>query len=259
VSTEAQALSGIDDDDDDYEPDYQPTEDAEQIRNKLQNEPQDVLIPERPPDVALGPFRLPQPPPLTEVETAEYGQGTIQRVISVMGSLDKTSSKTSKAGFNRLAASNFDRDAWVTVISRIATRALAGLDADQNGIKRENSGSNSLARGGNFSMSNNIRESLFAYVMEDFRRRIDVAISWLNEEWYNDRVQQKDTGDQSRSNYEKWVLRLMDQMKIFLEGKDKVLIRFVSEIPEISKAMLERVKELAQDPERVGLAVNAIQ
>lgn len=45
----------------------------------------------------------------------------------------------------------------------------------------------------------------------------------------------------------------------YLDAKDKVLIRFLSEIPAINADILERVKKLARDPERVGLAVNAIQ
>lgn len=63
----------------------------------------------------------------------------------------------------------------------------------------------------------------------------------------------------TRGNYEEWVLKVLDGMVPYLDAKDKVLIRFLSEIPAINADILERVKKLARDPERVGLAVNAIQ
>lgn len=238
---------------------YEPAEDAEQILNKLSNAPPDDLPPQPQPPVALGPFRLPQPPPLSDTETDEYSKSTVNRVLGVMSALDESSgTKTSKAGLNRLAASSYDRNAWVTVIARIATRASAGVD--EKAIKTEDSPNKSLSRHRNFAISNAIREALNLYVVEDFRRRIDVAISWLNEEWYNDRIQsQQQTDGETVLHYDKWMLRLLDQMVPYLDAKDKVLIRFLSEIPALGAEVLERVKKLARDPERVQLAVNAIQ
>lgn len=176
-----------------------------------------------------------------------------------MAELDETpASKAQRPGFNRLAASGYDRDAWVTVITRIATRGAAGLE---NGIvKAEGEGERSIARYKSFSISNTIRDALYLYVVEDFRRRIDVAISWLNEEWYNDRIMAKHAGDAGPpvKHYDKWVLKVLDGIVPYLDAKDKVLIRFLSEIPGIGVEVLDRVKKLARDPERVSLAVNAI-
>ncbi|KAI4243778.1 MAG: hypothetical protein L6R42_010659, partial [Xanthoria sp. 1 TBL-2021] len=108
---------------DDYEPDFEPTE--EQVVNKTDNlPPEDPL--RLPPDLALGPFKLPQPPPLTPEETEQIGKGTISRVFSMMSVLEEPSAaKRQKPGLNRLAGSNYDRDAWMTVITRLATRASA--------------------------------------------------------------------------------------------------------------------------------------
>jgi symplekin len=54
------------------------------------------------------------------------------------------------------------------------------------------------------------------------------------------------------------MLRVLDGIIPYLDAKDKLLIRFLSEIPEVNEKVLERVKGLARDPERVQLAVNSL-
>ncbi|KAK3077753.1 hypothetical protein LTS18_009407 [Coniosporium uncinatum] len=266
----ALAVTGGGDDDEDYEPEY-PTEDAEQLINKLDNSASDGLGLERRQSMPLGPFKLEQPPPLTDQETAEWSKGTVQRVFGVISALDETvvTAKPPKAGLNRLAANTYDRDAWVTVVSRLASRAPAGLEGDDDdAVKKE--GVVKVSRNGTFELSNAVREALNLYIIQDFRRRIDLAISWLNEEWYADMIRAKEKGDDASSSsssssdgeipqhYEKWMLAMLDAMLPYLDAKDKLLIRFLSEIPGLGKEVLDRVKRLASDPERVPLAVSAI-
>ncbi|KAI4237193.1 MAG: hypothetical protein L6R40_005971 [Gallowayella cf. fulva] len=252
-------------DEEDYEPDFEPTE--EQTLNQVSNLPPEEPL-QIPSDLALGPFKLPQPPPLTAAETEQIGKGTISRVFSMMSVLEESSAaKRQKPGLNRLAGSKYDRDAWMTVITRLATRASAGLDEDEEDTTdNEKDGSKgAIARQTPTpSLSDGIRETLWKYIIEDFRARIPIAISWLNEEWFNDRIQflnhdRQDIGKrQPRQHYEKWMLKILDSILPFLDAKDKVLIRFLSEIPALDKRVLDRVKGLARDPERVTLAVNAL-
>ena len=259
-------LTALEDDDEDYEPDFEPTEDSEQILNKV-----DALPPEdsqqQSREIALGPFKLPQPPPLTTGETEQLGKGTISRVFSMMSVLDEpAAAKRQKLGLNRLAGSNYDREAWITVITRLATRASGGLEADGDGERDDKGANGVVAKQKATTLSDGIRETLWKYIIEDFRVRIPIAIAWLNEEWYNDRMQMK-AGHEGESwesapvhqHYEKWVLKVLDGIVPYLDAKDKVLIRFLSEIPGVNEKVLERVKGLAKDPERVGLAINAIQ
>ncbi|KAI9871477.1 MAG: hypothetical protein M1830_002877 [Pleopsidium flavum] len=254
--------ANVDEDEDDYEPDFQPTENSEQILNKIDNAPPEDSLQQ--PEVALGPFALPQPPPLTEEETDQIGKGTLNRVFGMMNVLDEPSlAKRQKPGLNRLAASNYDREAWITVITRLATRASAGLETpSQDSIKSEDTNGTVAARA--ISLSDSIRETLYVYVIEDFRARIPIAIAWLNEEWYNDQVQLQQRSDNAQDyqelpqHYERWVLKVLDGIVPYLDAKDKVLIRFLSEIPGVSEMVLDRVKGLARDPERVGLVVNAL-
>ena len=245
-------VSGVDDGDDEYEPDFEPAEDDEQILNKLDDGPSEME-----PVASLGPFNLPPPPPLTEAEAERIGQGTIARVFGIMSLLESgTPASMNKVGVNRLAASSYDRDAWITVITRLATRASAGLDSPAVEIKSEHADALPERKGS--SMSDSIRETLYRHIVEDFRNRINTAIAWLNEEWYNDRIQLRHN-DGAEMHYEKWVLKVLDGILPYLDARDKVFTRFLSEIPSMSGRVLDRVKGLARDPERVALAVNSLQ
>jgi len=252
ASSAAQAVTGTGpaqtDEDEDYEPGMESTD---QITNNLDQAPPEN---DRAP-VSLGPFNLPPPPPLTAEQTAEYSKGAVNRVFGTLSAMDQSApSKTQKPGFNRLAAANHDRDAWITLVTRLATRAPAGLDESK--LKSESS---SLSKG-SFSLNDAVRDSLYLYVVDDFRKRIDVGISWLNEEWYNDRIQkqQNEGAEYIPEHYEKWMLKILDGIVPFLDAKDKLLIRFLSEIPSINQDVLKRVVRLAKDPERVQLAVQAL-
>ncbi|KAL8663774.1 MAG: hypothetical protein Q9202_003588 [Teloschistes flavicans] len=245
------------DDEEDYEPDFEPS--REQVLNQNNTlPPEDPLL--EPPDLALGPFKLPQPPPLTPEETEQIGKGTISRVFSMMSVLDDSSaSKRQKSGLNRLAGGSYDKDAWMTLITRLATRAPAGLE-EGDALQDNDAESNTAVakEKTNRSLSDGIRETLWKFIIEDFRLRIPIAISWLNEEWFNDRIQSQANKHPRKSHYEYWMLRILDSILPFLDAKDKVLIRFLSEIPALDEKVLGRVKGLARDPERVTLAVNAL-
>jgi symplekin len=191
---------------------------------------------------------MPAPPAFTPEQTVQIGQGTISRVFGAMQMLPEPASKKNKAGINRLAASSYDRDAWITVITRLATRSPAGLGEPGDIIKSENTKP---------SLSDTIRESLYLYVLEDFRRRIDIAVAWLCEEWYNDKVQSR-SGNNVVLHYDKWSLRVLDGIVPYLDARDKVLTRFLSEIPGLSVQVLDRVKGLCRDPAKVSLALTSL-
>lgn len=258
------AQQALGDDEEDYEPDFEPTE--EQVLDRTNNQPAEEPPP-LPPDLALGPFKLPQPPPLTVEETQQIGKGTISRVFSMMGVLEEPpAAKRQRPGLNRLAGSNYDRDAWMTVITRLATRASAGLDdEDVSDEGEEEKATDVLAKPKpTQDLSEGIRETLWKFIIEDFRSRISIAISWLNEEWFNDRIQLQNHEARNikkrppRQNYGRWMLKVLDSILPFLDAKDKVLIRFLSEIPAMDKKVVDRVKGLAKDPERVALAAQAL-
>ncbi|KAK3398070.1 hypothetical protein B0T20DRAFT_355674 [Sordaria brevicollis] len=246
---------GVEEDDDAYEPDFYAAEDTEQILNKLDNAP-----PEVPPEqnaepdstLGLGPFRLPPPPVLNPESAARVSQVTAMRIFGPLSGLEDPLVKKQKTGLNRLAANSHDRDSWLTLITRLATRSTVGLN---DGIKTE-ADATALGRP-QMSLSNLIREMLFNYVLEDWRRRIDVAIAWCNEEWYNDKVAERE-GLGAPRNYERCALRLMDGFLSYTTGQDKGITRFLSEVPQLSRELLSRVKTLCSDPATVHLAMTSL-
>ncbi|KAJ5628296.1 hypothetical protein N7490_010524 [Penicillium lividum] len=265
VRQQQQQAMAAADDDDDYEPEYQPMDVAENAAAEAS-----AVVPEVPdfqPDlVSLGPFVLPQPPPLSEEEAGEVGRSAVARVFSMINVAETEAPTKNKnqqqLGFARLAGSNFDKDAWVLLLTRLATRAPAGLE-----------GGDKLGKGSSGrrqpTISDSIRETLYRYILEDFRARLNIGITWLNEEWYNDRIQMKvvasnryDDEDSQTTvvcHYDTWVIRLLDGFLPYLDSRDiKVIVRFLSEIPEVTVDITQRVASLAKDPERVNLSVQAL-
>lgn len=247
-------------DDDDYEPNFNAAEDTEQILNKLDNAPPEEPI-EQGLDagaaLALGPFKLPSPPSLDPDEAAKFSQVAASRVFVPLSTLeDGGALRKQKAGINRLAASSYDRDSWLILITRLATRSTAGLEDVSSGIKPEEETSAALGRP-RMSLGNVIREMLYNYILEDWRRRIEVAVAWLCEEWYNDQMTKR-SGSDAPLNYEKCALRLVDGFLNYITAQDKVLTRFLAEIPELSRELLERLKVLCADPTTVQLALTSL-
>lgn len=256
VNAETVAL-GVEEDDDAYEPDFYAAEDTEQILNKLDNAP-----PEESPEqnakpdsaLALGPFRLPPPPVLNPDTAVKVSQITAMRIFGPLSGLEDPLVRKPKAGLNRLAANSHDRDSWLTLITRLATRSTIGLG---DGIKSEADATSSALGRPQMSLGNLIREMLFNYVLEDWRRRIEVAVAWCCEEWYNDRLTILNKLD-GPLNYERCALRLMDGFLSYITAQDKVLTRFLSEIPQLSKELLGRLKGLCSDPTTVQLAMTSL-
>lgn len=235
----------------------------------------------------LGPFQLSRPPPLTENEANDIGRAAADRVFEMMiatpfkaaattkpagGAATASSSSSSslssdRKGFARLAGGSLDtKEAWITMLVRMATRAPSKLEAA--------AGSELATSDGRPTISNYIRELLYRHILEDFRSRINIGIMWLNEEWYNDRMQmgaaaasQRRGGGKKTAedvsvplHYDSWVLRLLGGILPYLDARDiKILIRFLSEIPEVTLPIIGRVQTLARDPERINLCVQALQ
>lgn len=242
-----------DDDDDDYEPDFYQAEDTEQILNKLDGTSTAPELPGLDGSLTLTSFNLPQPAELTQELALRAGSETVTRVVGMMKTLEEPAVKKTKAGFSRLAASSGSRDAWMSILTRLATRSSAGLE--EKSVKGEDEAAEEAS--GSERLNNSIREVLYNYVMEDFRRHIDVAVSWLCEEWYNDKIQGRAAGIHPEY-YEKCTLRLLGGFLPYLHPQDKILTRFLSEIPELNRSILSQVKHMCRDPSVTQLALTSL-
>lgn len=239
--------------DDDYDPEYVVAEDTEQILNRLDGVPREEQQPAvDAASLALGPFKLPAPPPISPEAAAAATQITVARVFEAVKGLDDPSAKKSKAGANRLAASSYDKESMLTFIARIGTRSNAGLEE----IDNEDEENKSMVLRNPLS-GNAIRDRLYTYVLEDFRRRIDIAVAWLCEEWYNDSLAKKQSAE-APLHYDTWALKLVDGFFPYLNSSDRVLTRFLGEIPELNRTILAKVKRLCADPSMVQLALTSL-
>ena len=258
-------LIPVDLEEDEYEPDFdpaEPREDEEQRGNYTPPPPEAPAVEE---EMALRAFRLPPPQSLSMAEKQAWGRYSVGRVFDLARRSTQLS-RLPKGGLNRLAGSNRDGETWLTIMIRLATRA--DLDSKEGDLKEEQDDVKAALQGAKVpSLADGIRESLWKYIVEDFRHRIDIAISWLNEEWYNERLRtfKKGISDNPLGSrvvrlptYEKWVIKLLDAIIPYLDANDKILIRFLGEIPEVGQLVLERVKNMARDPDRVLLTVRAI-
>ncbi|KAI5294452.1 hypothetical protein KEM52_003999 [Ascosphaera acerosa] len=282
-----QSQQAVEEDDDDYEPEYDPDALTIEPAGATTAAETDGGASGAPatesasiaPDLALGPFVIPQPKPFSAPQATELAKDTASRLLRMVTKMEQSSqalvpaqsaaaglvtsqhSHTS-AGFNRLAASAGDRSSWSTLLTRIATRSTFGLETSDSTKTTT-------------AITSSIRESLYRFILEDFRGRLGLAISWLCEEWYAEMVSQKatrTTDENTPTNghseqqdnaeqpkfYEQWALRMFEGFLPYLDAKDlKVLVRFLSELPGLFDGLLERVRSLANDPERVSLCVRA--
>ena len=252
--------TGIDDEDD-YDP-----ESLAATESVLAPATEKALEELAQPAIELGPFDLPKPPPLTGSEVAVLSDQSIGHVFEIITSLDTAGHAAArpKLGLNRLAASTNDRDAWVTILTRLATRAPAGLNDLTSSLIDEDDGSLVKAERGDVeepNVANRIRQTLFMYILDDFRPRLNVAISWLTEEWFADKLSARQHPELDHlPNYTRWATRLLDRLLPYLDAGDKnLLIRFLSEIPAIDRDILNRVKSLARDPERINMCILSMQ
>ena len=206
-------------------------------------------------DFQIGTYKLPPPPPPTNEQRLEAACANVDRMFSVLDGLDRTPlvQRKNKGGLVRVAASTWDRDGWVTLIVRLATRGLGACDVEVKG-------EDGLIRSIPSPVSQHVRERLLAYVLADFRQNLDSAVTWLYEEWYNDSIMRNQPMGESRvRQYPIWLSKVVDGVLPYVEAKDRLVIRFLSEVPELSREVLNKIKILCLDPDRAILGIQILQ
>ncbi|KAH7106040.1 Symplekin tight junction protein C terminal-domain-containing protein [Auriculariales sp. MPI-PUGE-AT-0066] len=91
-----------------------------------------------------------------------------------------------------------------------------------------------------------MRDKLCDYILVDFSSRLRLAQLWMNEEWYNDRLQRERSPD-SEQHYDLWLRRLLDGVCITLDdldARDRTFTRFLLDLPELSNETLAMLRDL---------------
>ncbi|KAG0709256.1 Symplekin tight junction protein C terminal-domain-containing protein [Suillus ampliporus] len=154
-------------------------------------------------------------------------------------------------------------DMWMLLIVRMITR-VAHLDGDQ---RPEDGDATKVSQALDFySRQDNLRQTLCDYIMADFPSRLRLVTTWMNEEWYNDRIRMADDPDW-RPNYESWLNQVVSTYQTVLEGKpegkpdgkDKAFARFLLDLPSVPPDVLGLLRDLSVDPDKMHVGFTSLR
>ncbi|QRV74154.1 symplekin [Ceratobasidium sp. AG-Ba] len=228
----------IDDDDLEYEPDklnVKPTADQEE------DEPIE--------STALDPsvFALPPPKDLSDETRHGLVRSSVTRIWDAgegQGEIERVRGRDGDVGLP-------PEEMWMLVVVRMITR---GAGAGTNHV---GGGGKTLVHQGAFR-EDGMRQMVLDYMLDDFGARMRLAIVWMNEEWYNDRVQAK-AHPNREPKYETWLVRLAVALKARIESKDKNFARFLMELPVVPAEVLSLCRELAETPQQMHVGFAALR
>ncbi|KAI6149817.1 hypothetical protein BKA82DRAFT_23571 [Pisolithus tinctorius] len=109
-----------------------------------------------------------------------------------------------------------------------------------------------------YSRQDALRQTLCEYIMNDFPSRLHFAITWMNEEWYNDRI--RSAADPGwRPNYQSWLNQTVSTYQTIVEGnadekpdgKDEALSRFSLDLPDVPSDVWDILRYLSVDVEKL--------
>lgn len=195
-----------------------------------------------------GPFEMPEPPTLSKDSIRDMSQECSMRLFDSHGLIRKsapTSSSIRELGLQKLIGTSWDKETWTALITRLASRGLSSTGT----------ASKDTAVGGPAEIQ---RGKLFSLVMSNFRDNIDLCASWLTEEWYTGCLDSSTIGSSERP-YSKWCTKILDAIIPYLESKDRLFMRFLSDLPELDSSMISKLRLLCVDPDRSQLGYTTLQ
>ena len=263
------------DDEDDYEPDYFPTEDAAQVANRVDADADDMRLAPPPPQ-AVAVFKLPQPPPMAPAQLESMSYAIADRMFENLGRMMASKeAHESKRGFqDAVIHGAMDYQAYFRMIIRLSIRPFAGLEDSADMKSRMHPGPDQTP------LTDYVRQRLLQFILTEWQRRISFAVTWFTEEYVAD-IFHASTSPPSNdtdnggavqppssfpspqpTNYKRWILRFLSDLSVYLgSGKQdlKFLVRFVGEIPFLDEEILKKVAQYADDPERVSIVSAAVR
>ncbi|CAE6446197.1 unnamed protein product [Rhizoctonia solani] len=231
----------IDDDDLEYEPDKLNV--AAQAQVEAEQAEQDQVAP-----LDLAAFSLPTPKDLSDTTRSGLVKSSVSRIWDAG---EEVLGREVRAGGGDTAVGLPPEEMWMLLVVRMISRGAGAGRVKDEGDDR------SLVHNLAFR-EDGMRQMLLDYVLADFSGRMKLAIVWMNEEWYNDRIQAKQ--DPSREpQYDIWLGRLATFLKVRMEPKDKTFARFLMELPLVSSHVLSLCRELAETPQQMGIGFAALR
>ncbi|KAF9499581.1 hypothetical protein BDN71DRAFT_1441725 [Pleurotus eryngii] len=202
-------------------------------------------------DLQLVEFKLPPPKDLDEEERITLLRVGVSRIW--------TGADEARQGAD-VTHADPAQDMWILLIIRMITRAAEqpddGVQLNIDGKAEEDSAVATLE-----SRHDRLRQILCDYIMADFPSRIRLATTWMNEEWYNDRI--RTAKDHSwRPNYDIWLHQIVVSYQTLLDGKDRTFGRFLLDLPMIPSDVLNLLRDQCLDnesPERMQVGFTTLR
>ncbi|KAJ6591683.1 Symplekin tight junction protein C terminal-domain-containing protein [Mycena vulgaris] len=189
-------------------------------------------------------FKLPPPKDLSEEERSSLVRSSVSRIWD--GSEDLKSNGEALTPDSTQAGGHSPTEMWMLLLVRMITRVV-----DPPPIIMDES--DDVVVNDFFDKQDRLRQTLCDYIMSDFPARIRLATTWMNEEWYNDRIQLEINPDW-RPNYDMWLNQIVASYQTLLDGKDRTFSRFLLDLPAVPEDVLGLLRELCVDtnsPERM--------
>ncbi|OSD03106.1 hypothetical protein PYCCODRAFT_296574 [Trametes coccinea BRFM310] len=248
----------IDDEEVEYEPDKLNLEmsgGGEQVDEAEAALDHDMDVAELP----LTDFKLPPPRELDTDERDELVRKAITRIRESGKELVAHEPGTHDPSdpANRTAAA----DMWMLLLVRMVTRvsdpaADAGLeDASEEGKDEDGA---VVRKSEIYERQDRLRHALCDYIMADFSGRVRLATTWMNEEWYNDRIRRQQDRDW-QPNYETWLNQVIAAYQTHTDGKDRSFSRFLLDLPHVPQDILTMLRESCVEPDRRQMGFAALR
>ncbi|KAF9269017.1 hypothetical protein L218DRAFT_916524 [Marasmius fiardii PR-910] len=235
----------IDQDELEYEPDRL----NEELSGSLplpesEVEPSPGVDPEDLIDLSPADFKLPSPEDLSETDRIRLLSKAVTRIWEESAELmPSTSTETTDVGG--------PMDVWMLLLVRMITRVAEPPPTEGGAGEGENDTEDSDQKSAvefNFDRQDQLRRVLCDYIMVDFPERVRLAAIWLNEEWYNDRLQET-RNPKWRANYDIWLNQIVAAYQTHLDGKDRTFSKFLMDLPSVPLDILDLLRDLCVDYE----------
>ncbi|KAJ7672658.1 Symplekin tight junction protein C terminal-domain-containing protein [Mycena rosella] len=188
-------------------------------------------------------FKLPPPKDLSEEERSSLVRSSVSRIWD--GSEDLKSDGEALPPDSTQAGGHSPTEMWMLLLVRMITRVV---EPPPSAIPDEG---DDVIVNGFYDKQDRLRQTLCDYIMSDFPARLDdprirLATTWMNEEWYNDRIQLEVDPDW-RPNYDIWLNQIVASYQTLLDGKDRTFSRFLLDLPAVPDDVLGLLRELCVD------------
>ncbi|KAJ6493673.1 Symplekin tight junction protein C terminal-domain-containing protein [Mycena vitilis] len=182
-------------------------------------------------------FKLPPPKDLSDEERVSLVRNSVARIWD--GSEDLRSTGEALPSDSTQAGGHSAAEMWMLLLVRMVTRVVEppATAPDESDIVVVNDF---------YDRQDRLRQTLCDYIMSDFPARIRLATTWMNEEWYNDRIQLEVDPDW-RPNYDTWLNQIVASYQTLLDGKDRTFSRFLLDLPAVPEDVLGLLRELCVD------------